>query len=306
MESYYVWDGCALESKESLRFEVPGGYLDCVRYPNADAPQVLGLHGFADTCETFQFILPAFDKFELFCPSMRGHGDSSRIEQGYYSAGLYFGDLIQFAGSLRKPYVLMGHSMGAAIAARFAGLYPDEISALVLMEGFSGIAPAEEEIRRLKSWGDALRRKRPDRVRVMKSLHEAELILKTVHQTLPPERISLLAKSLARETPEGFVWRQDVDVKNGGIPIPFSPQFSRALWARVKCPVLFIYGESSHLLPGNRENGAGSLDEILGHFSQLEKHSLPCGHNPHHELPEQVIEILREFFAKHKLGKGQV
>lgn len=273
-----------------------------MRYTNPGKPVVLGLHGFADTCETFQFILPAFENLELFCPSMRGHGDSSRIEQGYYSAGLYFGDLIQFAGSLNKPYVLMGHSMGAAIAARFAGLYPDEISALVLMEGFSGIAPAEEEIRRLKSWGDALRRKRPERVRVMKTLREAELILKSVHQTLPPERIATLARSLARETPDGFVWRQDTDVKNGGIPIPFSPQFSRALWERVQCPVLFIYGESSHLLPGNRENSQGSLDEILSHFKNLEKHALPCGHNPHHELPERVIEILKQFFAKHDLG----
>jgi len=289
-----------MRSSERYRFDVPGGYLDCLRYPNPDRPVLLGLHGFADTCETFQFILPALENFELVFPSVRGHGDSSRITD-YYSSGLYIGDLIKLSGTLRKPYILMGHSMGAAMAARFAGIYPEEISALILMEGFSGISPVDEEVRRIRSWGDSLRRKRPERLRIMKNLHEAELILQTVHASLPPERIAALAKSLARETDGGYVWRQDPEVKNGGVPIPFSPDFSRALWSRVNAPVLFLYGESSHLLPGKRQNSSGSLDEILSHFKNVETHSLPGGHNPHHERPDEVMSLLREFFAKHRL-----
>ncbi len=271
-----------------------------LKYPNPDRPQLLGLHGFADTGETFQFILSALqESFEMVFPDFRGHGDSTRIREGYYGAHVYFGDLIHLTGSLRKPYAVIGHSMGAAMAARFVGLYPDEVSHLILLEGFSGISSEEEEIRRLRSFGDTIRKRRPEKVRVMKTMREAELILGTVHEGLPPERISALAQYLAAPVENGFVWKQDPEVKTGGIPIPFSPAFSRALWKRITCPVLFIYGERSHLLPGKRANSSGSLDEILSHFSNLEQHALDCGHNPHHEKPEEVMELIRAFFKKH-------
>jgi pimeloyl-ACP methyl ester carboxylesterase len=120
-----------------------------------------------------------------------------------------------------------------------------------------------------------------------------------VHEGLPPERISALAEYLAAPVEGGFVWKQDPEVKTGGIPIPFSPAFSRALWKRITCPVLFIYGERSHLLPGKRTNSSGSLDEILSHFQNLETHSLDSGHNPHHEKPEEVMQLLEAFFQKH-------
>jgi len=271
-----------------------------LKIPRPDAQQLVGLHGFADTGETFQFVqAPLANRFELLFPDMRGHGDSSRLRESYYGAHSYFGDLIRFTGTVKKPYVLMGHSMGAAMAARFAGLYPDEISHLILLEGFSGISSEEEEIRRLRSFGDNLRKKRPEKVRILKTKREAELILGTVHEGLPPERISALAEYLAAPVEGGFVWKQDPEVKTGGIPIPFSPAFSRALWKRITCPVLFIYGERSHLLPGKRTNSSGSLDEILSHFQNLETHSLDSGHNPHHEKPEEVMQLLEAFFQKH-------
>lgn len=282
---------------QSFFFETAGGQIHCIRRENPGRPVLLGLHGFADTCRTFQFVLgPLQDRFELVFADFRGHGDSSRITEGYYNAAMYLGDTIALAGSLKRPMVLMGHSMGAALAARLAGLYPEDFTHLILLEGFSGMAPEGEDVRRLRSWGDSLRKNRKEKVRIMKTIREAELILKAAHKHLPEERITALARSLARPVDGGFVWKQDSGVKFGGAPLPFSPRLSRELWKRVTCPVLFIYGETSHLLPG----GESSLDEILSHFHTVKRCGIPdCGHNPHHERPDDVMRLFDDFFAEH-------
>jgi pimeloyl-ACP methyl ester carboxylesterase len=292
-----------MEGFESVFVEVAGGKIHCLRRPNPDKPVLLGFHGFADTCSTFQFILePLLDRFEVVFADFRGHGDSSRITEGTYSAATYFGDAIALTGSLRRPLALMGHSMGAALSARLAGLYPEDFTHLILFEGFSGLAPPREDVRRLRSWGDQLRKNRPEKIRIMKTMREAELILKTAHRNLPEDRIQAMAKSLAKPVEGGFVWKLDPAVKSGGAPVPFSPQLSRELWKRIHCPVLFIYGEQSHLLPGSRDTSS-SLDEILSHFQNLEKHGLEgCGHNPHHERPDEVMRLLSAFFQKHQPG----
>lgn len=289
-----------MEGFESVFLDVAGGKIHCLRRPNPGKPVLLGFHGFADTCETFQFILePLARRFELVFADFRGHGDSSRITEGYYSAPTYFGDAIAVCGQMKRPLTLMGHSMGAALGARLAGLYPEDFTHVILFEGFSGLAPAGEDLRRLRSWGDQLRKNRPEKIRVMKTMREAELILKSAHKKLPEDRISKMAKSLVRPVEGGFVWKIDSGVKSGGAPLPFNPQLSRELWSRVDCPVLFIYGEESHLLPG--AGNQASLDEILSHFKNLERHGLPdCGHNPHHEKPDEVVRILDAFLTKHQ------
>lgn len=291
-----------MDQFESKFLETAGGRIHYLHRPNPGKPVLLGFHGFADTCQTFQFILePLLERFELVFADFRGHGDSSRITEGYYNAAMYLGDSIVLSGSLKRPMALMGHSMGAALSARLAGLYPEDFTHVILFEGFSGMAPPGEDTRRLRSWGDQLRKNRPEKVRIMKTMREAELILKTAHKNLPEDRIQRLAQSLARPVDGGFVWKIDSGVKAGGAPLPFNPQLSRELWRRVQCPVLFIYGESSHLLPGRDTDS--SLDEILSHFQNLERHGLSdCGHNPHHERPEDVMRILEAFFQKNQAG----
>jgi pimeloyl-ACP methyl ester carboxylesterase len=52
----------------------------------------------------------------------------------------------------QKPIFLLGHSMGAGIAARYTGLFPEKIKLLVCLEGFSGLQPQEVERKRMREW----------------------------------------------------------------------------------------------------------------------------------------------------------
>src|SRR5262249_17474212 len=71
--------------------------------------------------------------------SQRGHGDSSRPDAGYTYSDM--------AGDLRalmdrrsiSSAVIVGHSMGAMVAQRFAVDCPDRLAGLVLMGSFATI-----------------------------------------------------------------------------------------------------------------------------------------------------------------------
>ena len=77
--------------------------------------------------------------FRLIAYDLRGRGDSDKPEKGYSleAHGEDLGRLLDHYG-LEKA-VLMGHSLGAHIAIRFAVNQPSRVSKLVLFDGGLGV-----------------------------------------------------------------------------------------------------------------------------------------------------------------------
>ena len=79
-------------------------------------------------------------------PSQRGHGESERPAD--YRARDFSEDIAAFADALGLDrFVLVGHSMGATNAQRFAIDHPDRVRGLILVASFAGFAdnPVTEE-----------------------------------------------------------------------------------------------------------------------------------------------------------------
>jgi pimeloyl-ACP methyl ester carboxylesterase len=74
-------------------------------------------------------------QYRLIAYDLRGRGESDKPEKGY-SLEIHTRDLLGLLDhyGLRKP-VLMGHSLGAHIALRFAAHHPQRVSKLVLFDG---------------------------------------------------------------------------------------------------------------------------------------------------------------------------
>ena len=75
---------------------------------------------------------------------LRGHGKSARPKDLDYSVGAFVRDLEAVVGQLKLPrFVLVGHSLGGAVANAYAAAHPNRVAGLVLV-GAPGRIPAEQ------------------------------------------------------------------------------------------------------------------------------------------------------------------
>ena len=97
-----------------------------------DGPPLVALHGFTDNGLCWAPVVRALaGDYDVTMPDLRGHGLSERVEPGQsVDPAADLTGLIDQMGFERPG--LLGHSLGAAIAALTAARWPDRVGLLVL------------------------------------------------------------------------------------------------------------------------------------------------------------------------------
>jgi len=97
---------------------------------------IVAVHGLTSNHTVWYSIADALDgSHRILAPDLRGRGDSDKPATGY-SLAHHAADLRALLDHFRLARaILMGHSLGAHIAVRFATLHPDRVSKLVLFDG---------------------------------------------------------------------------------------------------------------------------------------------------------------------------
>lgn len=101
--------------------------------------RILFLHGWLDNCRSFHILAPSLldADTELVAIDFPGHGLSSHKSADapptvMSDAAFYVAEAV---GQLEwDSFVLIGHSMGAAVSVIYAAAFPEQISRLVLLE----------------------------------------------------------------------------------------------------------------------------------------------------------------------------
>jgi 3-oxoadipate enol-lactonase len=122
----------------------------CYEQQGTGEPLILLPHLAADhTCYTFQLTEYA-SHFTCILPDFRGTGESDK-PAGVYSTGLFADDIAALMQALGIPKAhVAGLSMGAGVALRLAGSYPEKISSLSLHGGWTKTDPFLAAV--IKSW----------------------------------------------------------------------------------------------------------------------------------------------------------
>lgn len=205
------------------------------------------VHGFADIAamwsEVAERLAPAG---HVIAPDLRGHGDSDWIGAGgYYYFMDYVADLDDVIGQLaRRRVVLVGHSMGGSVSAYYAGMRPERLTGLALLEGIG--VPDMGDLdgpTRTAAWIEAWRAARA-KVRPMPSIEEAMRRLRKHDDRLGEDKARWLAEIGTRRTEGGLVWKHDPLHMTFG-PHAFRLDVATRYWQRVTCPVTIIDGANS-------------------------------------------------------------
>src|ERR1039458_7785256 len=128
----------AAPAGNGLPVPVPGGTLVAFALAGADrqAPAVLAIHGITANSQAWLAVARALgDQARLIAVDLRGRG-ASRTLPAPYGIAAHAADLLAVLDELElERTVVVGHSLGAYIAARLAVEHPERVRALVLVDG---------------------------------------------------------------------------------------------------------------------------------------------------------------------------
>ncbi len=107
--------------------------LNYIESENSGPPLVL-LHGITQRWQTFLPILPFLTQsWRTYALDFRGHGRSGRASVGQYRGEDYSADVISFLErQVRKPAVLLGHSLGGMVSIYLASQRPELVRAIIV------------------------------------------------------------------------------------------------------------------------------------------------------------------------------
>jgi len=258
-------------------------------------PPAVFLHGFLDQGRSF---LPCArrltQRFRVIMPDHRGHGASAHVGQGgYYHFPDYVLDLAALLDHLGLDEVaLIGHSMGASIAAYFAGAFPARVAALALLDALGPAhQPPSRAPRAMASWiRDAqLARRRPE-----PAMDDLEHVVARLRRSAPgasEEVLRELAGYAAEPDGEGRLrWRFD-PLHRTRAPIPFDEARFAAFLSAVECPTVIVWGEASPFRVPALEARARYLRDAVTYTVA------GAGHNLHHERPAELAAVLLGFLV---------
>lgn len=111
-----------------------------------DGPVVILVHGIASSSVTFRRLTPLLlDTHRVISVDLLGFGESVAPSDATFTLDEHVASLSATIDTLRlrAPFILVGHSLGSLISARYAATRPQRVARLVLLSPPIYLAPSE-------------------------------------------------------------------------------------------------------------------------------------------------------------------
>jgi pimeloyl-ACP methyl ester carboxylesterase len=258
-----------------------------------DGPPIVCLHGILDQGFSWELVArPLADEgYRVIAPDLRGHGLSDHVGKGgSYHILDFVADVDGIVQKVAdKPFVLVGHSMGAAIAGLYAGARPARVSSLILVE--LPRAPQAKPANMAEAFAMQLDYlAKPRQHPVFKSVEEAAERRRRGMRAIPSGFALRAVRRLTEPCDGGVRWRWDPLLGTraglGFDAAVSSPEMLQEMLARIPAPVTMVYGDSAGHLP----------------LPQAKHIVLPHGHNLHIEAAGRLSVVIAEAIARQALS----
>ena len=256
-----------------------------------DGAPVLALHGWLDNAASFDPLAATLDGLRLLAVDLPGHGWSDHRAGGSYFFIDYLVDLHELVEQLELGRVaLVGHSFGGAIAAAFAGAFPERVERVVLLDGFLPVTVEPgHAIERLRAHVTARAASRPT-ARVLADIEEAAVRIGANRNGPGLEAARLLAGRGTAPAPGGVVFRSD-PLLRAGAPLALCRAQADAFVSGVRCPVFALRARGGYPY---HESTTNRFRALVPHADWRE---IDGGHYVHMDRPREVAELIQPFLA---------
>jgi pimeloyl-ACP methyl ester carboxylesterase len=232
---------------------ISGGRRNSADSPEASAPlhiEVRGegqpaclfLHGFGEGGYVWDGLASAISPGgQTIVPDLRGHGQSPWDAMQRYRIDDHAGDVARLIKALAlRQFLLIGHSMGGAVALRIASTRPQGLKGLILVD----CAPQRDELGTAHVAAEFMASNK-----IYATKFEFAQWLQATRPLARPERISIIAKHALLARADGrYEMRRDPAMRAAaGVEDP-EPTDLWASLAAIACPILIVRGAASAIL----------------------------------------------------------
>lgn len=271
-------------------------YLD---WGNPSAPLLILVHGGFDHARSWDWTARALAKdYHVITPDLRGHGDSAWSPDGSYMMANFVYDLALLVDLLgRPPVTIVGHSLGGAISLRYTGLFPENVSRIVAIEGL-GLSPTrlkekaeESAIDGWRQWIDSRRKSASRAPRRYPTIEAAIGRMRERNEHLSVEQALHLTRHGVNRNEDGsYSWKFDPYLNNAAPQVGTDAELPE-FWSRITCQTLLCLGKDSWASnPAKDGRMAHFRDARLVEFDD-------AGHWLHHDQFDRFIAELRTFLT---------
>jgi pimeloyl-ACP methyl ester carboxylesterase len=265
--------------------------LAALKTGNPKGPTIIALHGWLDNCMSFKPLLPYLQDFNLIAIDFAGHGLSAhRSSDSYLGFMDYINDLafIWRELALDKAY-LLGHSLGGSVAALFAGLFPEKVHKLCVIDSLGPmLLPIEQQVNMLRTASEQYLNLAHKKLKVFSS-HEEAIQARLRASPMELTSLALLISRGLKDVPGGFSWRSDPRLM---IPpmVTYSEEQMGMLLSKIACPSMLV-------LPNKGwEYGKDFFERRQAFVTNLQINTVTGHHHVHMDTPEIVAPLIKDFF----------
>jgi len=268
--------------------------LHYVVWGDEGKPPLVLIHGGRDHCRNWDAVALALrDRYRIYVPDLRGHGDSARALGGMYSLPEFVLDIATLVANLdENPLTIIGHSLGGAIALQYAGVFPERVTKLAAIEGLGPPTIEQQPAHvRMRHWIDHMHEMERREPRRYPSLEDATRRMMEANPHLRPEMARHLTLHGTSRNEDGTLsWKFDNYVRIRS-PYEFNLKDAQDIWSRIRAPVLLIKGSESWA-PDPEKSGRAAT---IPHFRSV---IIPdAGHWVHHDQLHRFLEVVTKFLA---------
>lgn len=275
----------------AFTLSIPGFTIACEAWGDNTLPPMLALHGWLDNAMSFAPLANYLKHhFYLVAIDLPGHGLSSHLADGghyHFIDGVF--SIINILNTLGFDKVhLMGHSMGACLASLVAGVIPERLLSLILIEGLGPFSSPDDtccsQLAHYARYTQLVKNKQAKPY----SSFELAANARTKNGQLTIDEARILCERGVIEKDGFFYWRHDRRLMTSS-PLQMTEQQILSCLEAITSKTCFIRASEGFVfheeLVQNRINAIKKIQTI----------PLKGGHHVHMETPDALAKHLVTF-----------
>jgi len=259
--------------------------------------KILALHGWLDNAGSFHHLAPMLAEigYEVIAIDFPGHGKSSHRAKGHFTHFIDFVLDVQEVLELlnwQKP-ILLGHSMGAAMAQMYATTNYENIEKLIMIENV-GPVPSYEPGTAVSNLTESLKQWKSHSTKHKHFYPNVEKALKARVKATPMKE-ELLYPMVARglkKTKKGYRWRTDKRLRLRSL-FRFSEQIVQDVLSSEKPPTQLILAD-----PITYALSYKTANQRIEKLNANETVKIKGHHHLHMDNAKEVFKVIKGFLEK--------